>query len=267
MPLDTGVEIHNDTMDHWEVIVTGVIEDATQIVRGENPYSDPPESGNQFYMITVRAKYIGPDSTTFDGSYRLRALGDSGVVYSTFENSCGVIPESLPNPELFTNGTVEGNECWQINSDDADSLMMFLEPSFLASSGSRTWFSLTGPRTPVEKYAAIVCARYESLSDDSTAGEIVVALQERLKSREAMTPPEELRTYHEEALQLLERLGELYGDMDPNAVPGILDVVTPEFLSVYAAGDAIGQQLPLEIRMIMERHGCGYDRMEQIGAG
>ena len=80
-------------------------------------------------MVTIGAKYLGPDSTRFSGWFRLRVLGDGGVVYTTFGNSCGVIPDELPDPELFTNGSVAGNECWQIASTDATSLVMFLGPN------------------------------------------------------------------------------------------------------------------------------------------
>ena len=63
------------------------------------------------------------------------------MVCTTFQNSCGVIPDRLPKPELFTNGIAEGNECWQIASTDADSLVIFLEPEG-RSSDKRIWFSL-----------------------------------------------------------------------------------------------------------------------------
>ena len=145
VPFGLTVEVKNEeSTDHWEVTVMATIPDATKIVLDENPYNDPPEEGNQFYIVRVRAKYLGPDSTEFDGSYRLRVLGNSGVVYTTFENSCSFYgdPDRLPDPELFTNGTVEGNVCWEIASADADSLMMFLEPESFYLGGSRAWFSL-----------------------------------------------------------------------------------------------------------------------------
>ena len=138
----TAVVKNEESTGYWGVTVMATIPDATKIVLDENPLNDPPEDGSQFYIVRVRAMYLGPDSTQFNGSYRLRVLGDSGVVYSTFENSCGVTPDSLPDPELFTNGTVEGNECWEIASADADSLMMFLEPYSSYLGGSRPWFSL-----------------------------------------------------------------------------------------------------------------------------
>ena len=113
------------------------------MVLDENRFNDPPEEGKQFYVVRIQASYLGADSNEFDGGYRLRAVGAGGVVYTTFEDSCGVIPDELPNPELFMNGTIEGNECWQIASTDADSLLVFLEPEGW-SDEKRTWFSLAG---------------------------------------------------------------------------------------------------------------------------
>ena len=53
--------------------------------------------------------------------------------------------DDLPDPELFTNGTVEGNVCWEVADDDVDSLQMFLDSglfSGLLSDTPRTWFAL-----------------------------------------------------------------------------------------------------------------------------
>ena len=142
VPLGTSLEVRNSDTDHWEVTVLETTPDAAALVLEENRFNDPPGEGNQFFIAKVRAKYLGPDSTRFGGNFRLKALGDGGVVYTTFGNSCGVIPDSLPDPELFTNGMIEGNECWEIASTDADSLLMILEREFLSTEGSRAWFSL-----------------------------------------------------------------------------------------------------------------------------
>ena len=144
VPLGVTIETKGEEIaeDHFEITVIDVVPDATSMVLAENQFNDPPEAGNQFFMVTLRAKYLGPDSTTFDGRFRLRALGSRGVVYTTFENSCGTIPNELPEPELFTNGEVEGAVCWQIASSDADSLMLFLDEHFLSFAGERVWFSL-----------------------------------------------------------------------------------------------------------------------------
>ena len=143
VPFGTAAEVKFDELDHWEITMLAVEPDATQMVLSENPYNDPPGDGNQFYMVTVRAKYIGPNSMEFGGSYRLRALGDGGVVYTTFENTCGVIPDELPSyTELFTNGQVEGAICWNIASSDADSLVMIVESGLFSLGRERAWFAL-----------------------------------------------------------------------------------------------------------------------------
>ena len=145
MPFGITVEVRGEEVtDHWEITVLETIPDATAIVLDESRNNDPPEEGNQFYIVRVRAEYLGPDSTRFVGHFRLKAVGVGGVVYTaTGDYRCWVIPNKLPNPELFTNGTIEGNECFEIASADADSLMMFME-SEDRSEKNRTWFSLAG---------------------------------------------------------------------------------------------------------------------------
>ena len=143
VPLDTAFEVRNSETDHWEVTVLETTPDATNLVLNENQFNDPPEDGNQFFIAKVRAKYLGTDSANFNGRLRLGALGDGGVLYTTSGNSCGVIPDGLPNNELFTNGTIEGNVCWEILSTDAESLLMVFGEAFLHSTDNRFWFDLT----------------------------------------------------------------------------------------------------------------------------
>ncbi len=149
MPFGTTVEVRGeDDEDHWEITVLDTIPDATAMVLDERRFNDPPEQGHQFFMVKVRAKYLGPDSTRFFSSYGLGAVGDGAVVYGTSsDDSCGVIPDDFDSfRELFTGGQTEGNECWQIASTDADSLVMILDPRF--GDGERTWFSLSAGDNP-----------------------------------------------------------------------------------------------------------------------
>lgn len=147
MPFGTAMEVKYDVTDHWEITVLNTIPDATEMVLEEGPlFGDLPKEGNQFYIVTIRAKYLGPGSTYFLGDLRLRAIGHGDVVYNGLENSCGLlIPDALSYFELFTNAATEGNQCWQIASDDTGSLLMLLESEDLFNR-ERTWFSLTdGP--------------------------------------------------------------------------------------------------------------------------
>ena len=127
--------------DGWKITVLDVIPDATQLVLKENMFNDPPKSGYQFFLAKVRACYTGSGSDKFDGGFRLRAVGASNIAYSTFENSCGVIPDKLPDPEVFTGGCIEGYVGWEIRSSDANSLVMYDNPLF-GSAGDRLYISL-----------------------------------------------------------------------------------------------------------------------------
>ena len=120
--------------DGWEVVVVDVIHNATDIILAENPYNDPPQEGNQFYMVTVQAKYLGEGSSRFHGHANLKTVGAQGIFY---EYSCGVRPNPLDTPEVFAGNAFTGNVCWEIVSTDVDSLQMVMDRYV------RVWFSLT----------------------------------------------------------------------------------------------------------------------------
>lgn len=126
----------------WQVRVDGVIPNATEMVLAENQFNDPPASGKQFFIATITATFTGTGSSRFDGSYRLRAVGPSAVSYSTFNDSCGVIPNEISDAEVFTGGTITGNVCWQITSSDATGLVMY-DDAFLAPESDRVYFALS----------------------------------------------------------------------------------------------------------------------------
>jgi hypothetical protein len=125
------------------VTVTAVYADATAQVLAANEFNDPPGPGRQFFMIAVTATYNGSGSSHLDPGFSFRAVGASNVAFTTFENSCGVLPEpnlQLTDPQVFTGGTVAGNAaCWSIPSSDAGSLVAFYHP-FL--SDTDVWFAL-----------------------------------------------------------------------------------------------------------------------------
>jgi hypothetical protein len=116
------------TVDGWSMQVVGFQPDATAAVLAENIFSDPPPAGSVFSIVRVRATRLGAGAATFSGAFRLRAVGSAAVVYSTFENSCGVIPNELPDPQVFLGGTIEGNECWAVPASEAQSLVLVDSP-------------------------------------------------------------------------------------------------------------------------------------------
>ena len=143
LPFGVPAEVNFDEMDHWEITVLGIQPDATKDVLAESPVNDPPGYGKQLHMVTIRVKYLGPSSTKFSSTGRLHALGIGGVVYTIGYSLsfCGLIPDRLSDPELFTNGTIEGNVCWKIPSSDAESLVMILDAD-TRGNDDRAWFAL-----------------------------------------------------------------------------------------------------------------------------
>jgi hypothetical protein len=129
-PYPVGTDI--DLADGWKMQVNSSTPDATAAVLAENMFNDPPVAGDQFFIANVTATYTGPDSKSFDGSFRLRAVGPSAVAYSTFEDACGVIPDEIPDSQVFTGGAISGNICWQIKS--ADIALVMFDHGFLSST-------------------------------------------------------------------------------------------------------------------------------------
>ena len=123
--------------------MTNVYPNATDPVLAANMFNDPPAAGNQFFMIAVTATYSGPGSSKLDSGFAMRAVGASQVQYTTFSNSCGVLPKPeiyVDAPTVFSGGTISGNAaCWQVRSSDASSLVMSFEPLV---SNKVTWFAL-----------------------------------------------------------------------------------------------------------------------------
>lgn len=139
-PLGSRVELG----DGWSVTVNEVQPNARKAIQEENQFNDPPASGQRFFLINITATYNGEDAASFDGSYRLRAVGGTNVSYSTFENGCGVVPEELTDTEVFSGGTISGNICWDIAAEDSRDLVMYDDP-FSFEDRERIFLALTEP--------------------------------------------------------------------------------------------------------------------------
>lgn len=126
----------------WELKVVSAVPDGTAQVMAQNQFNDPAAAGSQFFLVTVSATYTGEGSKPFDASFSLRAVGPTSVSYSTFENSCGVIPDAFPSSEVFTGGTVQGNICWEVKTEDAVALVMYYDP-FSLNDAERVFMDVT----------------------------------------------------------------------------------------------------------------------------
>jgi len=128
--------------DGWNIKVVSVTPNANSIVAATNQFNKAPKAGGQFFMVRLRYTRTGSDPKRFLGGYRMRVLGSNNVAYTTFQNSCGVIPEDLTfGSEVYTNGSLEGNVCWQVSSSEVGSLVMF-DDNFSIGGGTREYLGL-----------------------------------------------------------------------------------------------------------------------------
>lgn len=123
----------------WQITITKVTKNANKVVAKENSFNDKPAAGQQFVMWKVDGTYTGDESGTpwVDLSWKL--LGSDG---NTFNDSCGVIPDSLSDVgESFSGAKVSGNVCVAADSAQLDGAKILVEESF-AIDDSRTFFAI-----------------------------------------------------------------------------------------------------------------------------
>lgn len=164
IPIGTTVNLG----DGWQITVQSVIPDATDIVLKENMFNKPPKPGDQFFMARVQVKYTGTNSAQFGGGYRLRAVGPSSVGYSTFQNSPGVIPDPLPNSDVFTGGAIEGNVGWEIKLSDAKALVMYDNPISFGGNNERVYLALY-PAPVISGLGSSLISPSDTSSKDASA--------------------------------------------------------------------------------------------------
>ncbi len=129
------------TVGEWDITVTGVVEDATATVLAENTFNDPPDDGRQFFLVGIEATYEGKTSDLLVVSTSFNVVGPLAVAY-TGEDACGVVPDELDAfTEVFPGGTVSGNLCWSVRSEDVEGLELYSQESF-SFDGEPEFFSL-----------------------------------------------------------------------------------------------------------------------------
>lgn len=132
---------------------------ATSEVLAHSRHNAPPPEGNQFYMVTLRSKYIGEGTSRFrdDLFSSVKSVRQSSIVYgsdvhcasryvfgSNQDQEYGISPDDLYYaPEVLTGGEIMGDTCWEIASTEADSLEMFVEAREQRTRERvRIWFAL-----------------------------------------------------------------------------------------------------------------------------
>lgn len=120
-----------DLGDGWAVALLSVTPNATAQVLATSNTNFQPAPGTQYFLAQISATYSGATSRRFD-QYRLVLTGASGTPFTSYENTCGVIPNALPPAPVQPGSSITGNVCWDVTSSDVPSLILYDEVLLLA---------------------------------------------------------------------------------------------------------------------------------------
>ena len=112
----------------WTVEVLGNARDITQAVLDENQFNEAPGGGQRFIGVPIRVTYVSGPAPASLFELTFKAVGPSGDVLTTFDPSCGVVPNALDTfAEISRGNVVEGSICWTASPADAADLTMLIE--------------------------------------------------------------------------------------------------------------------------------------------
>jgi len=110
----------------WDVTITEVTENATDLLMSADFYNDPPADGRQFLMVGIETTNTGNAPNAFGQSDTINLVGDRAVAY-TSADACGSLPEGIDLlADVPPGETASGNLCWSVRSDEVDSIVLYL---------------------------------------------------------------------------------------------------------------------------------------------
>jgi hypothetical protein len=139
-PIPIGLSA--DLGNGWRVRVVGAVPNANQQVLATDPSNNPPPAGKQFYMVKLAASLRGKKAKYLNAGFRFRSVSKSKKVYTTFNDSCGLLPDTdleTENRQTLPGGKVSGNICWTVRTTDVPRLIMFNAPG---AGGKLIYFAL-----------------------------------------------------------------------------------------------------------------------------
>jgi len=133
-PTETGVERNNPAeygekivTQNWEIMVIDIVrgDEAWVMIEEANSYNDPPESGMEYLLVKVLARFIGVSHLTemIDNS-SFKSTGNENVLY---DYPSVVIPYPALDVSLFSGGEYEG---WVVvtAAEGEEDLMVVFQP-------------------------------------------------------------------------------------------------------------------------------------------
>lgn len=128
--------------DGTTIIVESVTENANQIIKRHDAWTEPPPNGHQFLLVNVKVVNNGNEPIDIYTVSQLSLVGKSNVSYDTW-NDCWTFPNEFDTSRtLFPAGSLTGNICFTVKSSDVDSLVMFLEIQSLLGGNEFVYWAL-----------------------------------------------------------------------------------------------------------------------------
>ena len=125
MPAGKPIEFANGTT----ISVESVTQNANQIIKRHDAWTDPPPSGHQFLLVEVKVANQGNEPIDIYIVSQLSLVGKSNVSYDKWSGECWTFPNEIDtNRTIFPGGSLSGNICFTVKSSDIDSLVMYLGP-------------------------------------------------------------------------------------------------------------------------------------------
>ena len=109
--------------DGTEIVATHIVKNAWQLVQRENQFNDPPKTGDRFYMVTLEVSYVTGVGSINVSEDDFELTGDQRIVYQTYRNSCGVIPNEL-QATLYPGGKALGNICFEVPANESGFILI-----------------------------------------------------------------------------------------------------------------------------------------------
>ena len=141
----------------WKLKVVSATPNATRLVLKADSSAKSPARGGQDFMLFVAATYTSGGKSRFGGSGlpsftdQLFAVGKHRAIYrlTTGLSACGPSSVHLPKPDaqgngedIFSGQSVRGNICFEIASNDASTLKLYVERPYNESNKPIVWFAL-----------------------------------------------------------------------------------------------------------------------------
>ena len=122
LPLPVGSDI---LLEKGKISVTGIVQNATQLVMQEFQYNALPKPGNHFYMVGIEVEHYRTGSEPISiNYYDFELIGENRQLYDPFEDDCELIPNEL-RADLYPGGTDRGNICFEVADTDSGFILIY----------------------------------------------------------------------------------------------------------------------------------------------